>query len=110
MMLFNYVDISPDSMSPTWDNGRLGVAYIAKRLDRFIMHEQLIEKHGIPTSHILPVFISDYRPVSLQWMFSNGRKGYPFKFNRYWLEEEAFVNMVQDCWIDNFLPAQASPS
>eukprot|EP00253_Pinus_taeda_P008693 PITA_08693 len=91
MMLFNYVDICLDSMSPTWDNGRLGDAYIAKILDRFIMHEQLIEKLGIPTSNTLPVFISDHRTVSLQWMNSNARKGYPFKFNRYWLEEEAFA-------------------
>lgn len=68
MFQYNYVDICPKSLSPTWDNGHTGEAYIAKRLDRFIMHEKLLEKQGILSSRTLPVFISDHRPVTLQWM------------------------------------------
>lgn len=65
-MLQNYlIDISPDPLAPTWDNGRAGEACIAKRLDRFILHGKLLENHGIPSSFILPVFISDHRPISL---------------------------------------------
>eukprot|EP00253_Pinus_taeda_P029310 PITA_29310 len=109
MLQFNYVDICPKTLSPTWDNGRSGDAYIAKRLDRFIMHEQLMEKFGIPNSHTLPVFISDHRPVSLQWMNSKAQNGYPFKFNRYWLEDESFNSMIQEFWMADWLSADTSP-
>eukprot|EP00253_Pinus_taeda_P003346 PITA_03346 len=110
MLQFNYVDICLKTLSPTWDNGRLGDAYIAKRLDRFIMHKQLMEKFGIPNSHTLPVFISDHRPVSLQWMSSKARNGYPFKFNRYWLEDESFNSMIREFWMADCLSAGTSPS
>jgi len=30
IMAHNFVDIFPAKMDPTWDNGRAGVAYVAK--------------------------------------------------------------------------------
>jgi len=110
MLQYNLVDICPKSLSPTWDKGRSGEAYIAKRLDRFIIHENLLETCGIPSSHTLPVFILDHRPISLQWMDQNPRKRYPFKFSRYWLEDESFISMVRDVWTTNSPSTKASPS
>lgn len=101
MLHNNLVDICPNFLAPIWDNGRAGEAYIAKRLDRFILHGKLLEKHGIPSSLTLLVFISDHKPISLQWMEHNSRKSYPFKFNRYSLEDESFNCMVCDVWSAN---------
>lgn len=43
----NYlVDISPTPLFPTWNNGRGGMEYIAKRLDRFMVHHSLVECLG----------------------------------------------------------------
>lgn len=63
----NFVDILPPQVLPTWENGRIEKAYIAKRLDRFILHASLIDKLGVPFSSIENVFISDHRPILLGW-------------------------------------------
>ena len=40
------VDICPDPLSPTWRNNRIVSEGVAKRLDRFLITEQLVEKLG----------------------------------------------------------------
>lgn len=61
------IDISPSKLVPTWGNGRSGDAYIAKRIDRFLVHTSLIDKMGLPFSFIRSTFISDHRPIVLCW-------------------------------------------
>lgn len=39
IMDYNYVDIFHSKVVPTWDNDRAEVAYVAKRMDRFLLHE-----------------------------------------------------------------------
>eukprot|EP00253_Pinus_taeda_P006854 PITA_06854 len=43
----NLVDVKPDQMMPTWENGRTRQAYIAKRIDRFFIKANIIAKWGI---------------------------------------------------------------
>ena len=38
------VDVIADFPSPTWYNGREGVGHVAKRLDRFLISNKLLEK------------------------------------------------------------------
>lgn len=64
---FNLVDICPPCISPTWDNGRMGDGHVAKRLDRFLLREHLIEILGTIQSGIINNFISYHRPIILQW-------------------------------------------
>eukprot|EP00253_Pinus_taeda_P034108 PITA_34108 len=45
----NFVDVLPSCRGPTWDNGRSNDSFLAKRLDRFLLHEKLIEIFGFPT-------------------------------------------------------------
>lgn len=94
----NYIDIRPSHMLPTWENGRSGDAYIAKRLDRFFLHANLIDKMGMPFSSIEHFFISDHRPISLGWKQKGFRKGYSFKFNRTALDDPAFNNYIKNAW------------
>eukprot|EP00253_Pinus_taeda_P022511 PITA_22511 len=90
----NLVDINPPKMLPTWDNGRNKEPYIAKRLDRFILHVSIIDTLGMPFSTIGNVFISDHRPILLSWREKGFKKGYSFKFNRSCLEEPEFNDVI----------------
>jgi len=94
----NLIDILPPKMVPTWENGRIESAYIAKRLERFILHDNLIEEMGMPFSSIENVYISNHRPIILGWREKGFRKGYSFKFNRTCLEDPVFNEVIAQCW------------
>lgn len=61
----NLVDISPSCISPTWDNGSSGDSYISKTLDKFLIHDMLIERLGLVSSEIISNYISDHCPIIL---------------------------------------------
>lgn len=61
IMEHNFVDICPSKMAPNWDNGRARVAYLAKRLDRFLMHEQLVAYLVDVNAEVISNFMSDHR-------------------------------------------------
>jgi len=61
----NLVDISASNIAPTWDNGRSGNSYIAKRLDRFLIQDMLIERFGMVSSKIISSYISYHFPIIL---------------------------------------------
>eukprot|EP00253_Pinus_taeda_P009171 PITA_09171 len=94
----NLVDILPPKLLPTWENGRVKKAYIAKRIDRFILHVSLIDILGMPFSTIENVFIYDHRPIILGWREKGFRKGYSFKFNRTCLEDPEFNDIILKAW------------
>lgn len=94
------MDVLPAQMYPTWENGRSDKAYVAKRLDRFILHVSLIDKMGMPFSSIEKVFISDHRLKVLGWKNKGFRKGYSFKFNRTFLEDPAFSDLIKNLWCE----------
>jgi len=93
----NFLDILPTRMLLTWENGRIEKAYIAKRLDRFLLHASLIDSMGMPFSSIENFFISDHRPTLLGWKEKSFRKGYSFKFNRSYLDL-GFNNLIKKTW------------
>jgi len=53
----NFIDIQRNCRGPTWDNGRSNDSFLAKRLDRFILHGKLIEKYGPVVMKIFPSYI-----------------------------------------------------
>lgn len=40
----NFVDIFPSKIDPTWDNGWAGNGYVEKILDRFLVHENIMDR------------------------------------------------------------------
>lgn len=92
------VDIYPSPIVPTWHNGRSGDAYIGKRLDRFMIHQNLFEITRNLRSRVEQVYILDHCPIVLQWRVESVRKGIHFKFNQTWLEEDDFNEMVNAIW------------
>ena len=61
----NLWDIQPHKLYLAWYNGRTGDAYIGKRLDRFILHEQLLESLGKVHSRVPNIAISEHCPIIL---------------------------------------------
>lgn len=94
----NFIDVISACRGPTWDNGRSNDSFLAKRLDRFLLHGKLIERFGFPSVKIIPSFISDHRPISIQWKYIECKFGYPFKFNRMWLTDECFNEFIMESW------------
>jgi len=92
------VDVVPENMCPTWDNSRIGQAYIAKRIDRVIMHVSIYAKMGTPVLSIGSDHISDHRPIFLKWREKVRRLGYPFKFNRVHLTDPSFNDKISNKW------------
>ena len=50
-------DVVPSVMVPTWSNGRIGNASIAKRIDRFLMSEGLHDIMGRFRSWAIPTWV-----------------------------------------------------
>lgn len=105
----NLVDITPSEMKPTWDNGRTKKAYIAKGIDWFIVHVSIIDKLGMPFSTIGNTFVSDHRPILLSWREKGFKKGYPFKFNRTYLKDPTFNDLITNAWKDLSAKAMSPP-
>eukprot|EP00253_Pinus_taeda_P024864 PITA_24864 len=94
----NLVDVCPVQLKPTWDNGRLGPAFIAKRINRFLIKVLMIEKWRMPYSSIANEYTSDHKPIILGWESFNFRKEYYFKFSRIFLEDESFIEIINKEW------------
>jgi hypothetical protein len=92
------VDVEPIKLLPTWRNGRGGQEYIAKRLDHFLITEDLALSGLRYRSWVSNIKISDHMPVILHLEQDKEKFCYPFKFNFVWLEEPEFDNLVRSNW------------
>ena len=92
------VDVAPPCAGPIWRNGRIGEDGISKRLDRFLLSDQLVsslQRYRVWTHRC---GISDHFPVILEWTDQQNHCAYPFKFNQSWLENNDFIHMVRSEW------------
>jgi hypothetical protein len=81
------VDVEPQKLIPTWRNGRGGMEYIAKILDRFFLSEDLLMSRIRYRSWVCNTKILDHMPVILQVDNEFRKVSYPFKFKSVWLED-----------------------
>ena len=56
----------------TWTNRRAGPSHIAARLDCFLVQSSYLLQVPEATSSILPMGISDHRPINLEIKFKSG--------------------------------------
>jgi hypothetical protein len=89
------VDVEPIKLIPTWRNGRGGHDFIAKRLDRFLISEDLTQVGLRYKSKVCNIKISDHMPVVLYLEPESRKVRYPFKFNSIWLEDPDFDFMIR---------------
>jgi hypothetical protein len=97
MSFFNHIfyknaliDMKPAELLPTWRNGRLGPAGIAKRLDRFLNCRGATLAFLQQTRMGKSPFLSDHAPICLQIGEGRFGAGQPFKFNPQWLKRDFF--------------------
>ena len=79
----------------TWFNRRKGNEIIGKRFDRVVMDKCLRTKMGNITVKEEDITISNHMPISMIWEFEKCRGGHPFKFNRVWLEDKDFNELIK---------------
>jgi exonuclease III len=92
------VDVEPVKLLPTWRNGRGDQDYIAKRLDHFLINEELALSGLRYRSWVGNIKISDHMPMIFHLEQEKEKYNYPFKFNYVWLDEPDFVNLVRSTW------------
>lgn len=76
----------------------MGIEYISKRLDRFMIKDQLVSGLTDLQYSVYPSFILDHLPILLSWTGDKGRKAYPFKFNHTWLLHKDFIDIIHKVW------------
>eukprot|EP00253_Pinus_taeda_P010711 PITA_10711 len=94
----NLIDVNLIKEKPTWRNRRSGEGRVAKRLDQFLISEDLMR--GIP---MIRQWVgeggnSDHFPILLEIKKPPPKPASPFKFNAAWLQEESFNTLFRDTW------------
>ena len=69
-----------------------------KRLDFFLMENDLCEDFGKFRTWAYSLGISNHKEIILQIDFDKNVVNYPFKFNPIWLEDQLFCEFFKDRW------------
>jgi len=92
------INLRPVVLRPTCRNGRTSDRGISKRLDRFLMVDQLtLAFHRYRVWHVNSM-ISDHLPICLQLDLGGERIVYPFKYNHHWMDYLDFQPLVRTFW------------
>ena len=89
------VDVAPSCTGPTWRNGRIGDEGISKRLDRFLLSDNLVSLLARYWVWAHRYGVSDHFPVLFEWLDHPVSCAFPFKFNHSWLDNGDFVQMIR---------------
>jgi len=79
------IDLQPDKLVPTWRNVRLGGDMNSKRLDSFLISEDLFHNVTLYKTWVEFPYVSDHALIILQLENSSLPKSYNFKFHSQWL-------------------------
>ena len=88
------VDIQTSFGFFTWNNRRGGAHQIAKRLDHFLVSDQILTLGGLLDASVLPMAGSDHWPIALSWHSQGTSLHKPFRFERFWLTHPTFMDSV----------------
>lgn len=82
----------------TWNNKQSRDRRILEKLDRFLISTKWLEQ-GIPTqTEVLPFARSDHWPIAISIETTTKRRGSPFQFERIWLSDPQFSELVEQWW------------
>ena len=80
-------------LKPTWRNNRSGDARVAKRIDRFLVAEQLVDRFFLVRQWVGSGGLSDHFPIFFEIKKGPYNPPSPLKFNKLWLQDESFRNL-----------------
>ena len=92
------LDIEPVKLKPTWRNNRSGEARMAKRIDRFLAAEQLVDSFFLVRQWVGSGGLSDHFPIFFEIKKGPINPSSPLKFNKSWLQDETFKNIFLSHW------------
>jgi len=81
------VDIELAKLVQTWWNGRKGKDVVSKRLDHFLIYENMFENLLIFKLRVVFGGKSDHIPIVLEIANKDPKNTSPMKFNHAWLQE-----------------------
>lgn len=91
---YKLVDVPMSKKVPTWHNKRTGEAALGQRLDRFLIHEDLIHKLPLYRQWVGTGGLSDHLPIFLQVSGPTKKPRSTFKFFSGHLQDPDFINLV----------------
>ena len=92
------IDIPISNGIYTWNNRRQNFAYIAEKLDRFMIKGDLDAKNMNFHSSILPIAGSDHFPVRFEFSEPQKPARNPFKCEKMWFLDADFLNNIKEWW------------
>lgn len=93
--LSGMVDVEPPKLNPTWRNRWVGEDRISKRMDKFLVGEDLVSspiqiRQWVDSGREL-----DHNLVILELRGGSQKPLIPFKFNVFWLKDPMFLEMIK---------------
>ena len=91
--LFNskgWIDLQPLKMEPTWRNNRCGEKEIWKRMDRFLLSDNLLTRPLIEKYWVEVGGLSNHLPILLLMERQEHKTAPLFRFNPSWLQEKEY--------------------
>jgi len=98
LMERNLIDVEPIKLKPSWRNNRGGEARVAKRIDRFLVTEKMVDSFFQIRQWVGSGGASDHFPIFLEIRKGPINPPSPLKFNKLWLQEESFKNLFLENW------------
>jgi hypothetical protein len=89
------IDIDLLEAKPSWSNNRVGANGIAKRLDRFLIHEDILQPIQRIQSWVCSNECLDHFPILIELYLPGKEIESPFKYNPRWFLEANFKELVK---------------
>lgn len=86
-------------MVPTWHNRWTWIDRVVKRLDKFLVAEDLLDSMVMLRKWVDYGGKSYHSLIVLEIIGSRNKHPNPFKFNVKWLKYPSYMSMVQDSWV-----------
>ena len=84
------MDIESIKLKPTWHNNGCGDGRVAKRLDRFLVSEKMLDRQHFMKHWVGCGGRSDHLPIFLEYRTRPIKPPNPLKLNKTWLKDESF--------------------
>jgi len=94
----NSIDVNLLKSRPTWRNRGMGEARVAKRLDRFLLKEEMANQTPFFKQWVGTRGDSDHLPILLELKGPSRKPRSPFKFNPAWLKDPSYNSLVKETW------------
>eukprot|EP00253_Pinus_taeda_P036400 PITA_36400 len=94
----NLIDVNLIKVKPTWRNRRAVEGRVAKRLDHFLISEDMIANIPMFRQWVGEGGNSDHFPILMELQKPPLKPAPPFKFNASWLQEESFNILFKEYW------------